>query len=139
MEKRTPIQTLTGHEKWVKYVFELDNGIIASGSYDRTIKLWKPGENFSYYLLKTIKEHSHSVRTFCQIDRKHFVSGCFDSTIKIWEIDTWNCVQTLIGHTSNIIGLINIKINGRNAITSCSNDKTIKIWEKDIDIGVSEN
>ena len=69
------------------------------------------------------------------IDRKHFASGSFDSTIKIWEIDTWDCVQTLFGHSSNIIGLINIKINGRNAIASCSNDKTIKIWEKYIDVG----
>ena len=51
----------------------------------------------------TLKEHSHSVRTFCQIDRRHFASGSFDSTIKIWEIDTWNCVETLTGHTSNII------------------------------------
>ena len=129
------IQTLTGHEKWVKCVFELDNGIIISGSDDWTIKLWKLGEDYNYYLLNTIKEHKHSVRTFCQIDRRHFASGSFDSTIKIWEIDTWNCVETLTGHTSNIIGLINLKVNGRIAIASCSNDKNIKIWEKDIDVG----
>ena len=100
-----------------------------------TIKLWKLGEDYNYYLLNTIKEHKHSVRTFCQIDRRHFASGSFDSTIKIWEIDTWNCVETLTGHTSNIIGLINLKVNGRIAIASCSNDKNIKIWEKDIDVG----
>ena len=74
---------------------------------------------------------SNPVRTFCQIDENHFASGSFDKTIKIWEINTWKCVQTLEGHTGNIIGIINLKMDGKQAIASCSNDKSIKIWEKE--------
>ena len=33
----------------------------------------------------------------------------------------------------HVIGVISLRINGKIAIASCSNDKTIKIWEKDID------
>ena len=133
-EKEFCVSTLKGHEKWVKSVFELDNGIILSGSDDKTIKIWKDYNN-----IMTLKEHTHSVRTFCQINKRFFASGSFDSTIKIWEIDTWKCVQTLIGHNLNIICIITLKNynfeykeyykNKSNAIASCSNDKTIKIWE----------
>ena len=134
-KNKSCLQTLHGHERWVKCVFELENGILLSGSDDNTIKIWemKPEQNDKYRLIKTIKEHNHAIRTFCQIDRKHFASGCFDSTIKVWEIGTWICVETLVGHTSNIIGIIYLKMNGRNTIISISNDKTIRIWEKDID------
>ena len=123
-ERKECIQTLTGHEKWVKCVFELDNGIIVSGSDDNNIRLWKPNRDGTYTFLHSIEEHTHSVRTFCQVDS--------DNTIKIWEFNTWKCVQTLEGHTSNIIGIISLKMNGKLAIASCSNDKSIRIWEKDM-------
>ena len=122
-------ETLTGHEKWVKSVFELDNGIILSGSDDKTIKIWQ-----NYELILTLDAHQHAVRTFCQINKKYFASGSFDYTIKIWEINTWKCVQTLTSHNSNIICIITLKNQNDsnfkyNSIASCSNDKTIKIWE----------
>ncbi len=120
------LSILKGHVKWVKCVLELDNGIIITGSDDKTIKLWK-----NYINIETLEGHKHSVRTFCQINEKFFASGSFDSTIKIWEINSWKCVQTLYGHESNIICLINLnsRISNNNIIASCSNDKTIKIWE----------
>ena len=121
------ISTLEGHQKWVKSVFELDNGILVSGSDDKTIKLWKDYNNIS-----TLTGHKHSVRTFCQINSNYFASGSFDCTIKIWKINSWECIQTLTGHNSNIICIISLKsnnLNKNNMIASCSNDKTIKIWE----------
>ena len=120
------LSILKGHVKWVKCVLELDNGIIITGSDDKTIKLWK-----NYINIETLEGHKHSVRTFCQIKEKFFASGSFDSTIKIWEINSWKCIQTLYGHESNIICLINLnsRISNNYMIASCSNDKTIKIWE----------
>ena len=127
------ISILKGHSRWVKCVLELDNGVLVTGSDDKTIKLWKNEINF-----KTLEEHAHSVRTFCQINERIFASGSFDYTIKIWEIDTWKCLQTLYGHELNIICLISLKHQNENGnndngnkelIASCSNDKTIKIWQ----------
>ena len=128
-KNRTCVYTLTGHTKWVKSVFELDNGILVSGSDDKTIKLWK-----DYNLISTLEDHKHSVRTFCQINSNYFASGSFDCTIKIWDINTLECIQTLTGHNSNIICIISLNDNNDNpkksgSIASCSNDKTIKIWE----------
>ena len=137
-EKRNCLHILKGHEKWVKCVLELDNGIIVSGSDDKSIKLWK-----NNYNIRTIVEHTNSIRSLCQINKNYFASGSFDFTIKIWEINSWECVQTLMGHESNIICVISLN-NSTNKrkeqidylkkpflIASCSNDKTIKIWEDD--------
>ena len=120
------LSTLKGHEKWVKSVYELDNEIILSGSDDATIKVWEHFIN-----IKTLKNHTHPVRTFCQINYNYFASGSFDCTIKIWEINSWICIQTLVGHNANIINIIKIQYNKdySDTIASCSNDKTIKIWK----------
>ena len=127
-EEQTCLSTLKGHEKWVKCVFELNNGIIVSGSDDNSIRIW---ENFTN--IKTLKEHTHSVRTFCQINNNYFASGSFDCNIKIWEINSWKYVQTFVGHSLNIICIISLehkkKNNNHYSIASCSNDRTIKIWE----------
>ena len=138
-EKKKCLFVLKGHEKWVKCVIQLDNEIIVSGSDDKTIKLWKDNIN-----IQTLYGHNNSIRSLCQINENYFASGSFDYSIKIWEINTWECVQTLVGHDSNIICVIALNNNNnknknlRNNIIkkplligSCSNDKTIKIWEEE--------
>ena len=131
-EEQNCLSTLKGHEKWVKCILELNNGIIVSGSDDSTIKIWQ-----NYIHIKTLRKHTHSVRTFCQINNYYFASGSFDCTIKIWAINTWICIQSFIGHCLNIICIISLENKNKyndnyNYMASCSNDKTIKIWEGSI-------
>ena len=116
------VGTLIGHDKWVKCLCQLDNGYLVSGSDDMTIKIWNDN--------KCIKEffgHTHSVRTLCKIDKYKFASGSFDETIKIWSINSLETMQTLKGHKSYVISIIQIS-NGD--LVSCSNDHSIKIWRK---------
>ena len=77
------------------------------------------------------------MRTFYQINEYYFPSGSFDCTIKIcWEINNWKFRQTLVGHNSKIISLISLKYKNKNnandLISSCSNDRSIRIWEGSI-------
>ena len=103
-------------------IYQFNSQVLLSGSDDRKIKIW----NTNLDLLGEIKGHKHSVRTFCKIDDNYFASGSFDNTIKIWDFKEQKCVNTLEGHLSNVICIINY--DGK--LISCSNDRTIKIWEE---------
>ena len=112
----------TPHNKWVKCVYQLNNGTLLSGS--ENICVWT---NKHLSTFKTLTDHKHYIRTICQIDDNHFASGSFDKTIKIWNIRDFSVTQTIEAHNSNVICIIKLK---ENKLASCSNDKTIKIWER---------
>ncbi|KAL2859138.1 WD domain protein [Aspergillus lucknowensis] len=55
------LQTLEGHSHWVESVtFSPDGRLLASGSYDKTIKLWDPSTG---ELCQTLEGHSHPVKS----------------------------------------------------------------------------
>ena len=110
------------HDSWVKCVYQFNDDTLLSGSDDKKINIWDMDRN----LKGVLKGHTHSVRTFCKIDDNYFASGSFDNTIKIWDFNEKNCVQTLEGHSSNVICVIKYD----NKLISCSSDRTIKIWEE---------
>ena len=81
--------TLQGHSSGVMGV-ALQDGVIVSGSDDKTIKIWsvETGE-----CLKTLQGHSESVMGVALQDGV-IVSGSGDKTIKIWSVETGECLCT---------------------------------------------
>ena len=53
-------------------------------------------------------------------------SGSSDKTLKIWEIESGECLKTLLGHTAEVYAL---QYFGNNQLASGSLDTTIKIWD----------
>ena len=52
------------------------------------------------------------------------VSGSLDTSIRVWEVETGECLHTLIGHQSLTSGM-ELK---DNILVSGNADSTVKIW-----------
>ena len=75
------LRTLSGHGSSVKSVAFDSNDILASGSYDRTIKLWNKNTGD---LLRTLSGHGNWVYSVAFDSNDILASGSGDRTIKLW-------------------------------------------------------
>lgn len=116
---RCAMKTFRGHTNGVTCL-QFDQNILATGSYDRTIKIWniETGE-----CIRTLEGHNDNVRTL-QFDDGKLISGSFDKTIKIWNWQTGECLSTLQCHTE---GVLSVHFDGC-MLASGSIDKTVKIF-----------
>ncbi|CAM1505152.1 Fc.00g107890.m01.CDS01 [Cosmosporella sp. VM-42] len=116
---RCSIKTFKGHENGVTCL-QFDDNILATGSYDTTIKIWniETGE-----VMRTLRGHTSAVRTL-QFDDSKLISGSFDKTIKIWNWQTGECLSTLQCHTE---GVLSVHFDGLT-LASGSIDKSVKIF-----------
>jgi COMPASS component SWD3 len=74
---------LKGHTGAVYAVRYSPSGrLLASGSFDHTIRLWSRGEEMA-----CLREHSHNVSDVCwSPDSLHLFSGSFDHTVRLWDV-----------------------------------------------------
>ena len=119
---RCSIKTFKGHENGVTCL-QFDDNILATGSYDTTIKIWniETGE-----VIRTLRGHNGAVRTL-QFDDSKLISGSFDKTIKIWNWQTGECLSTLQCHSE---GVLSVHFDGRT-LASGSIDKSVKVFNFD--------
>ena len=115
--------TLTGHSSYINSFILLKYGRIASGSWDKTIKIW---DTNNYSCLSTLSGHSDRIYSLIVLPDGRLASGSADSTIKIWDTNNYSCLSTLTGHSDRIYSLI---VLPDERLASGSADKTIKIWD----------
>jgi WD40 repeat protein len=117
--------TLKGHSGSVWSVaISPDGRTLASGSGDKTIKLWNlvTGQEIC-----TLKGHSDSV---CSVafspNGMTLASSSDDKTIKLWNLATAQEIRTLRGHSGSVSSVA-FSPNGM-ILASGSDDNTIKVW-----------
>nr|MDZ8059445.1 ribosome assembly protein 4 [Nostoc sp. EkiNYC01] len=122
-------KTLTGHSSAViSVVFSPDGKTLASGSLDKTIKLWDVSTGKA---IKTLTGHSSSVLgVVFSPDGKTLASGSSDKTIKLWDVSTGKAIKTLTGHSSTVYSVV-FSPDGKT-LASGSDDKTVILWNLDL-------
>jgi WD40 repeat protein len=103
------LQTLEGHNGWVGSIaFSPDGAWLASGSNDRTVKIWDAATGA---LQQTLEGHSGLVESIAfSHDGAQLASGSLDGTVKIWDAATGALQQTLEGHGSGVLSLSNSQL-----------------------------
>ena len=118
-----PIKTLQEHtgDVWTLKMLPYDQ--LASGSFDKTIKIWDLN---NFQCVGNLIGHKAEVRCVELLPNGLLASGSIDSAIKIWDLRTFTCKKTLDDHVGSVQGLLPLSFN---RLASVSGDKTVKIWD----------
>ena len=77
--------TISLHKNYVTSLISLKDGRIASASYDGTINIYNPKNN--YYLDIVIQVNKGWIYSLCQLEDENIVSTCENGTFLIWSIN----------------------------------------------------
>lgn len=121
------VQTLKGHRSSVcALAMSPDGQLLASGSFDRAIKIWNL-ETGS--LEETLKIHTNPVLTLAFSPLEHqLASGSIDDVIKIWDFGTGTVYCTPLEHYRSSVTLSLAYHPQGKAIASGGDDRQLQIW-----------
>nr|XP_026488366.1 transducin beta-like protein 3 [Vanessa tameamea] len=123
-QKIIPSYTELAHTMDINCVAVSPNDkIIATGSQDKTAKLW----NDELALLGVLKGHRRGIWCvrFSPVDQVILTSSA-DSTLKLWSIADLSCLKTFEGHESSVLK-VDFLSKGQQIVSSGA-DGLLKLW-----------
>lgn len=142
------VQTLEGHTHWVSCVVFApawpegigrlgvpEGALLASSSYDRTIKLWNIHTG---KCVQTLEGHTDAVLSIAfgllpkeGAENLVLASSSIDQSVKLWEVATGECLRTMTGHTNRIWSVAVAPRQAQNSsplLASGGDDHSLKWW-----------
>src|SRR5208282_1490413 len=93
-------QTLSGHtNSVVSLAFSPNSRLLASGSWDNSIKIWDVSAGRD---VKDLIGHTNIVNSVCFVSNGLVISGSGDDTVKMWDVISGRDLRTLTGHTNSV-------------------------------------
>ncbi|XP_077388823.1 transducin beta-like protein 3 isoform X2 [Festucalex cinctus] len=101
--------------------------LLATGSQDRTAKLWSLAGDAAIDLLGVFRGHRRGVWSVCfsPVDQVLATSSA-DGTAKLWSLQDFNCLKTFEGHDTSVLKIIFVS-RGTQLLSSGS-DGLLKLW-----------
>ncbi len=120
-----PARTLAGHKDWVYSVaFSPDGTTLASGSYDRTIRLWnlRTGTN------RVLRGHGRSINSVAYSpDGRWLASGGDDASVRLWDAVRGKLKRKLRGPDYAVYTVAFSPTSDR--LAAAGKDRTVFVWD----------
>jgi WD40 repeat protein len=97
---------LTGHSKRLLALMFAKSNLLLSGSHDYTIRVW---DIVNKQCFKIIQHHRNAV-ILTLLPNGYFAARSCEE-IKIYDLNSYNCVNTLVGHKYDVFCILFIKGN----------------------------
>ncbi|XP_047099131.1 notchless protein homolog 1 [Schistocerca piceifrons] len=123
---KKPVARMTGHQQLINDVkFSPDARIIASASFDKSIKLW---DGLTGKYLTSLRGHVQAVyQVAWAADSRLLVSGSADSTLKVWNLKSGKLQIDLPGHADEVFA-VDWSPDGLRVVSG-GKDKILKLWQ----------
>lgn len=126
---RAPWKTyrvISGHLGWVRSVaFDPTNDWFATGSGDRTIKIW---ETASGKLRLTLTGHTEQVTGLSVSERHPYMFSCgLDKAVKCWDLEQNKVIRNYHGHLSGVYSLALHPV--LDILATGGRDSTCRVWD----------
>ena len=125
----TKLQTLAGHTGEVTCVSFCVDGLLVSGSADKTLRIWGAVSSEVQAEAKQVMEaHRKDLSALASKDAV-LCTGSADKTLKLWNLEDGVLVEgcTMTGHTDSVTA---VAISDDNKfIASASYDATVRLWQ----------
>ena len=129
---------LKGHGRRIKFLskntkyrrvraltYSPDSRFLASGSEDKTIKIWRTDKHKKH---ATLKGHKGWISALAfSVDGKYLASGDTESFVHLWDVHKKRSLAIFEGHTNGILALT-FSPDGKTLATG-SADGSIRIWD----------
>ena len=116
-------QIFAGNRSFSVYSMVVSGSRLASGSDDKSIKVWAMGPYGRRRLERTLLGHKSWIRSLTEWQGK-VLSGSEDRSIRVWDVGTGAHAATLTGHDGAVMGLA---VHGER-LFSGSHAGTIRAW-----------
>lgn len=125
------VHTIGGHSEGIcTLAFSPDKKSLASGSRDKTIKLWQVSMAWEIQTFGGWFSGNHTqavTGVAFSPDGNYLLSGSQDATLKLWQVRTGKQLVSVKSHKGGVYAVA-FSPNKR-IVASCGQDSTIKIWQ----------